>query len=514
MTSFLVRCASSTKLVHSFEEIDYRSKWFMIDKPAANAEATDAELVSRALSGDRESFNQIVVRYQTLICSLAYNGLGNLGQSEDVAQETFITAWKRLGHLREPGKLRGWLCGIVRNLVLKSLDREGREPVQNAETLETVDESPATHVLPSEEAISKEEEAILWRSLQNIPSLYREPLILFYREHRSIETVAEELGLSVDAVKQRLSRGRGLLQQEVQAFVEKTLRRTAPNQRFSGAVLAALPAAPAATAGLGAASKGAAAAKSGLLGTWLAPLFGILSGITAHWLIARAAPTVQERRLKRAAFIGFWIFVLVWCIPGQLGMGALSRHFGWSDRAYFRAMAGFWWFYAMAVATFSILMFRRISAIRQENETSVGFTATTAKPLKTGKRVVVVGGVYIACFWWVIDLAWQAHDWTMAVVVAALMVGLAIWNLVQLRGLTGPAVTRGVASHLGLAWAVILVILNFRLQAWEASLHGIGLEEMHRLLPPWILALLTLALMVWVALLLVLTKSRSRVAGP
>src|SRR5215831_3598174 len=243
----------------------------MIDKLKTSADTTDAELVSRALSGDREAFNQIVVRYQTLICSLAYNGLGNLGQSEDVAQETFITAWKRLGHLREPGKLRGWLCGIVRNLVLKSLDRDGREPARNAETLEAVDESPATHSLPSEEAISKEEEAILWRSLQNIPSLYREPLILFYREHRCIETVAEELGLSVDAVKQRLSRGRGLLQQEVQAFVEKTLRRTAPNQRFSGAVLAALPAAPAASAGLGAAGKGAAAAKSGLLGTWLAP---------------------------------------------------------------------------------------------------------------------------------------------------------------------------------------------------------------------------------------------------
>jgi RNA polymerase sigma factor (sigma-70 family) len=481
----------------------------MIDKLKTSAETADAELVSRVLSGDREAFNEIVVRYQTLICSLAYNGLGNLGQSEDVAQETFITAWKRLGHLREPGKLRGWLCGIVRNLVLKSLDRDGREPVQNADTLDAAHESPATQALPSEEAISKEEEAILWRSLQNIPSLYREPLILFYREHRSIETVAEELGLSVDAVKQRLSRGRGLLQQEVQAFVEKTLRRSAPSQRFSGAVLAALPGAPLATTGLGAAGKGAAAAKSGLLGTWLAPLFGILSGITAHWLIARAAPSARERRLKRAAFIGFWIFVLSWCIPGQLGMHALSRHFGWSTQAYFAAMAGFWWFYAMAVATFGTLMFRRISAIRQETENESEFGPATGRPLKMGGRVVVVGGVYVACFWWLIDLAWQAHDWPMAGVTAALMVGLAIGNLAQLRGLTGAAVTRAVASHLALAWAVILVILNWRLSAWEASLNGIGMEEMQRLLPQWTLPLLTLALVAWVALLLVLTKPKS-----
>ena len=95
--------------------------------------------------------------------------------------------------------------------------------------------------LPSEQAISREEEAILWRSLERIPELYREPLILFYREHQSIESVAAELELSEDAVKQRLSRGRKLLQEEVQAFVETALRRTAPGEAFSGAVLAALP---------------------------------------------------------------------------------------------------------------------------------------------------------------------------------------------------------------------------------------------------------------------------------
>jgi len=73
------------------------------------------------------------------------------------------------------------------------------------------------------------------------------------------------LDLTEDAVKQRLVRGRKMLQDEVQTFVEGALRRTAPGQAFSGAVLAMLPvaaAAPAATAGLGAGAKGTAAAKS------------------------------------------------------------------------------------------------------------------------------------------------------------------------------------------------------------------------------------------------------------
>ena len=192
------------------------------------AEYSDAELVSRTLAGDRDAFNRIVSRYQILICSLAYSRIGHLGQSEDVAQETFITAWKNLRLLREPEKLRAWLCGIVRNRIHKSLEREGREPAHDAAPLEAMRDSPAREALPSEQAISREEEAILWRSLEKIPELYREPLILFYREHQSIESVATELELSEDAVKQRLSRGRKLLQEEVQAFVETTLRRTAP----------------------------------------------------------------------------------------------------------------------------------------------------------------------------------------------------------------------------------------------------------------------------------------------
>ena len=87
----------------------------------------DAELVGGTLAGDRDAFSQIVSRYQSLICSLAYSATGSLGQSEDLAQETFITAWKHLGHLHEREKLRAWLCGIARNRINNFLRREGRE---------------------------------------------------------------------------------------------------------------------------------------------------------------------------------------------------------------------------------------------------------------------------------------------------------------------------------------------------------------------------------------------------
>jgi RNA polymerase sigma factor (sigma-70 family) len=130
--------------------------------------------------------------------------------------------------LREPEKLRSWLCRISRNLTYDALRRQGREPSHKAESLKTVSEDHSLEPLPAENAISKEEAEILWRSLEKIPEIYREPLVLFYREHQSIETVAANLDLTEDAVKQRLSRGRKLLQEQVLAFVEGALARARP----------------------------------------------------------------------------------------------------------------------------------------------------------------------------------------------------------------------------------------------------------------------------------------------
>src|SRR5881392_2501927 len=109
-----------------------------ISNMTTGAGNSDAELVAESLNGNRDAFGLIVTRYQSLICSLAYSGIGGLGQSEDVAQETFITAWKHLRHLREPSKLRAWPCGIARNRINNFLRREGREPLGHAEELEAI----------------------------------------------------------------------------------------------------------------------------------------------------------------------------------------------------------------------------------------------------------------------------------------------------------------------------------------------------------------------------------------
>ena len=299
----------------------------------------DAELVSESLAGNRDAFGQIVARYQSLICSLAYSATGSLSQSEDLAQETFVTAWKQLRDLREPEKLRSWLCRIARNLTYDTLRQQGREPSHHGETLEEISETHSPEPLPHDHTISNEEQKILWRSLEKIPEIYREPLVLFYREQQTIASVAEKLELTEDAVKQRLLRGRKMLHEEVLAFVEGALARTNPGQAFTLGVLAALPitlASSAKAATVAAAAKGGAAATgtsfvSVVLGILSGPALGFLFGFLGWREGLKNTRTPRERTsAKRFGLIilagGIVFFVVCSLVSGYVTPRIWKNH--------------------------------------------------------------------------------------------------------------------------------------------------------------------------------------------
>ncbi len=260
---------------------------------------TDAELVAASREGDREAFGRIVERYQRLLCSLAYAANGRLSESEDLAQEVFVEAWRQLHALREPEKLRAWLCGILRHKVSRLRRSDEREPAHRAEALELADELPSGDEPTPQLAMGKEEQAILWRALERVPELYREPMVLYYREHCSVEHVAVALDLTEDAVKQRLARGRKILQEGVLAFVEGALSRSTPGRVFTLGVLACLPvmAPPAEAAGMSAvAVKGGMAAKATGFAGLLVSISGVVSAVLTLRTNLDQARTPRERR--------------------------------------------------------------------------------------------------------------------------------------------------------------------------------------------------------------------------
>ena len=281
---------------------------------------TDSELVSACLAGDREAFAQIVERYQRLLCSLAYASTGDLGESEDIAQEAFVTAWQQLDRLREPDKLRPWLCTILRHRVGRSFRRDRKDPARQAEVLSGEEAHAGENPCVAEAAMRQEEQQLLWHALEGIPPEYREPLILYYREERSVRHVAEALELTDSAVKQRLTRGRKMLRERMVAFVEGALEKSAPGPVFTASVIAAV-----ATLGMqgeaaAAGATGTAATKAGMTvkTTSLAALLASISGVVSTLFTVRAnldqARTARERRNAiwvAVALLGSFVLVVL-----------------------------------------------------------------------------------------------------------------------------------------------------------------------------------------------------------
>ena len=212
----------------------------------------DAALIESSLTGDRDAFGQIVARYQSPICALAYSACGNVARSEDLAQEIFIITWRKLSSLREPSRFKAWLYGIARNRINNAFRQQNRNAVTAAQSLEDTEEQICPLDEPDERAISKEEETILWHVLSGMPEIYREPMVLFYRQNESIPQVANVLAISEEAVRQRLSRGRALLNERITKVIQSGLRRTGPADTFALTVIAALPILAAVTTAKGA----------------------------------------------------------------------------------------------------------------------------------------------------------------------------------------------------------------------------------------------------------------------
>lgn len=270
----------------------------MLETPAPESDASpesDDTLWAAVRNGDTACFGRFVARYQSLVCAIAYSVCGDLALSEDVAQETFWAAWRQRNDVHQPDNLRAWLCGIARNLALAHA-KEAKRKADRASGHEGAVEAASRDTDPADSLGEREEQVLLWRTLERLPESYRVPLILFYREGQSVAAVATALELTPDAVKQRLSRGRELLRDRLADVVASTLGRTRPGRVLTGAVLAGL-----STLSMGAkAAPGAAgvasAAAMGTVGGLLGSLVGIFGGFAGPYLAAQAAPTMEDRR--------------------------------------------------------------------------------------------------------------------------------------------------------------------------------------------------------------------------
>lgn len=205
-------------------------------------ERSDDELVRRSLAGEPHAFAELVAKHQRLVFGVALSAARDIAQAEDVAQEAFVEAWRDLPQLRDPARVGSWIAGIARNLARTWKRHTARRQTRETAVLGTVPELAPS---PLDRALDRETQSMVHAALARIPAAYREALVLFYVQGRSVAGVASGLGITEELARQRLSRGRKALRASLEARVEGALEQLGPSKGFIATVMVAVTAATA-----------------------------------------------------------------------------------------------------------------------------------------------------------------------------------------------------------------------------------------------------------------------------
>lgn len=188
------------------------------------ASADERRLIKLSASGDPEAFGRLINRYEDRIFRLAKSVCAGLpSDADDVYQETFLTAFKKLRGFRADADLGTWLYRIASNLCFMRYRKKSREPfvplLDQPHDHDRDASSPGRQYpdgLPSPEEGARKKELVeqVAKALAKLPVEYRLVLTLRDVEGLSAERSAKILGISVAAVKSRLHRGRLFLRDE------------------------------------------------------------------------------------------------------------------------------------------------------------------------------------------------------------------------------------------------------------------------------------------------------------
>jgi len=170
---------------------------------AAGHAADDGRLVSAARDGDRSAFTSLYERYARVVHGLLVARVGP-EHAEDLVQDVFLTAWRRLDDLRDPAAFGGWLVAITRN---RAMDFHRRP----AEFVELPEDVPI-----ADDASQRAEARAALDAVRTLPEAYRETLVLRLVEGLSGPEIAMRTGLTPASVRVNLHRGMKLLREKLQ----------------------------------------------------------------------------------------------------------------------------------------------------------------------------------------------------------------------------------------------------------------------------------------------------------
>jgi len=181
----------------------------------------EAQMIAAILAGDTRQYHELIRPYERSVYKMALSFMKNESDAEDVAQEAFLKAFRKLADFRGQAKFSTWLISITLNEARSRLRRQSMVPMESLD--QTSEEgghiSPALlrdwREVPSEALERKEIRAILIEAIGHLSPLYREVLLLRDVEEFSIEETAAALTITPGTVKVRLHRARMMMQKEL-----------------------------------------------------------------------------------------------------------------------------------------------------------------------------------------------------------------------------------------------------------------------------------------------------------
>lgn len=211
---------------------------------------TQELFVRKVLSGDRDAFEPLVEQHKGTVYALVVGKTGDFASAEDIVQETFVVAFRRLKSLKDPAKFRAWVRGIAmnlsnewirkrkRNVPIDDLDDSNEAAFQSEVLPESFVRLPAA---PDSDFEKEEMRSYVLQAVERLSEKHREVVLLHYMEGLKYREIAEMLDVPESTVLGRLQVGRDQLREELLPIVEETLKEQQPTSELTRKVMAALP---------------------------------------------------------------------------------------------------------------------------------------------------------------------------------------------------------------------------------------------------------------------------------
>lgn len=199
-----------------------------VQPPETKAIDSDSPLVERAVAGDHKAFELLVIKYQRRIQRLIGRMVRDVDLVEDIAQETFIRAYRALAQFRGDAQFYTWLYRIAVNTAKKFLMDLKRNPTVSENSFKSDDDdetSPVENELISSETpeavlASKEIAQIINAALEALPEELRQAITLREIEGLSYEEISEAMNCPIGTVRSRIFRAREAISLKVKPLLE------------------------------------------------------------------------------------------------------------------------------------------------------------------------------------------------------------------------------------------------------------------------------------------------------